>query len=386
MTATVDRQESGHVETLPKTERLVSLDAFRGLTIAGMILVNNPGSWSYVYPPLAHAVWHGWTPTDLVFPFFLFIVGVSITLSMSDRRERAVSKRKTYLRILRRTLILFGLGLFLNGFPFFDLATLRIPGVLQRIAACYFFSALIFMKLRVKGQAIAAALLLALYWALMKLVPVPGYGAGVLEKDGNLAAYLDNLLMQGHLWKPTWDPEGILSTIPAIATTILGMLCGYWLKSDRDTRQKIYGLLAGGVAAALVGQVMNVWFPINKNLWTSSYTVFTAGLALLFLALCFWVIDHRGYRKVALPLVIFGVNPITIYVLSGVVATLIDLIKVGAIGPDGKQASIKQFTYDNFFASWAGPWNGSLFFALAFVLLMLIPAWVLYKKRIFIKV
>ncbi|HWP42124.1 MAG TPA: heparan-alpha-glucosaminide N-acetyltransferase domain-containing protein [Blastocatellia bacterium] len=386
MTSTVAQQELSQAEALPKTERLVSLDAFRGLTIAGMILVNNPGSWSYVYAPLAHAEWHGWTPTDLVFPFFLFIVGVSITLSMSGRLSQGGSQRKTYLRILRRTLILFGLGLFLNGFPFFELATLRIPGVLQRIAVCYFFSALIFMRFRVKGQAITAASLLALYWILMKLVPVPGYGAGVLDKDGNLAAYIDNLLMPGHLWKPTWDPEGILSTMPAIATTIFGMLCGHWLRSGATALKKVYGMLAGGLAAVLVGQVMNLWFPINKNLWTSSYTVFTAGMALLFLALCYWVIDYKGYRKPVLPLVIFGVNPITVYVLSGVVATLIDLIRVGAVASDGKKPPLKQYIYDNFFASWAGPWNGSLFFALAFVLLMLIPMWVLYKKRIFIKV
>ena len=231
-----------------------------------------------------------------------------------------------------------------------------------------------------------AASLLALYWLLMKLVPVPGYGAGVLEKDGNLAAYLDNLLMHGHLWKPTWDPEGILSTIPSIATTILGMLCGHWLQSDRETMKKIYGLIAGGIAGLAVGLIMDLWFPINKNLWTSSYVVFTAGWALLVLALCYWAIDKVGLKKTALPLVIFGVNPITVYVLAGVVARLIDLIKVGAPGSDGTQASLKSYVYENYFASWAGPWNGSLFFALAFVLLMFVPIWVLYKKRVFIKI
>jgi predicted acyltransferase len=386
MASTVAQEQLNQTADMPRTERLVSLDAFRGLTIAGMILVNNPGSWSYVYPPLAHAAWHGWTPTDLVFPFFLFVVGVSITLSMSDRVARAGSKKKIYLRIVRRTLILFGLGLFLNGFPFFDLATYRIPGVLQRIALCYFFAAIIFMKLGVKGQAVAATALLAIYWLLMKLVPVPGYGAGVLEMDGNLAAYIDNLLMPGHLWKPTWDPEGLLSTIPAIATTILGMLCGYWLKTDRDAVKKIQGLLAAGVIGVALGQLMNLWFPINKNLWTSSYVVFTAGCALLLLALCYWLIDHLGYRRLALPFVIFGVNPITVYVLSGVVASLIDLIRVGPVLPGGSRATLKDYVYDNFFATWAGPMNGSLFFALFFVLLMFIPIWVLYKKNIFIKI
>jgi predicted acyltransferase len=220
----------------------------------------------------------------------------------------------------------------------------------------------------------------------MKLVPVPGYGAGVLETEGNLAAYIDNLLMRGHLWKPTWDPEGLLSTIPAIATTILGMLCGHWLKTDRDTIKKVQGILAMGLAGVALGQLMNLWFPINKNLWTSSYVVFTAGCALLLLALCYWLIDHLGYKKPALPFVIFGVNPITVYVLSGIVAELIDLIRVGPVLPDGSRATLKSYVYNHFFASWAGPMNGSLFFALSFVLLMFIPIWVLYRKRIFIKI
>jgi predicted acyltransferase len=386
MKAVVAEKEIIQPSAPPQVERLVSLDAFRGLTIAAMILVNNPGSWSHIYPPLAHAEWHGWTPTDLIFPFFLFIVGVSITLSFGGQVSKEVNDRKLYLKIIRRTLILFALGLFLNAFPLFNLSTLRIPGVLQRIAVCYFFASLILLKTKVKGQVIAATLLLAVYWLLMKLVPVPGYGAGVLDKDGNLAAYLDNLLMHGHIWRPTWDPEGLLSTLPAIATTLLGILAGHWIKTDRRTVQKVYGLLIGGLAGVAVGEVMNIWFPINKNLWTSSYVVFTAGLALLFLALCYWAIDHLGYKKAAIPFVVFGVNPITIFVLSGIVADLIDLIRVGPMRPDGSQSTLKAYVYENFFASWAGPLNGSLLFALAFVALLFVPALVLYRKRIFIKI
>lgn len=384
MSTPVVGSEIGRSLAPPKPERLVSLDVFRGLTIAGMILVNNPGSWSYVYSPLAHAEWHGWTPTDLIFPFFLFIVGVAITLSLESRLARGENQRKIFLQILRRTIILFALGLFLNGFPYFNLATLRIPGVLQRIALCYFFAALLFMKTKMKGQAIAAIVLLAVYWLLMKFVPVPGYGAGVLEMEGNLAAYIDNSLMSGHLWKPTWDPEGILSTIPAIATTLLGILTGYWLKEHRSVGEKTRGLLIAGVVLVGLGQIMDTWFPINKNLWTSSYVVFTAGMALLFLGACYWLIDGRGYRRWVTPFVIFGVNPITVYVLSSMGAEVMDVYRIAQ--PDGGSIAFKTYVYKNIFASWAGPMNGSLFFALAYVLVWLIPMTILYRKKIFIKI
>jgi predicted acyltransferase len=367
-----------------KPERMVSLDVFRGITIAGMILVNNPGSWSYVYPPLAHAEWHGWTPTDLIFPFFLFIVGVAITLSLDGRIARGESQRKILLRVLRRSIILFALGLFLSGFPYFHLSRIRIPGVLQRIAGCYFIAALIFMKTKIRGQVVAAVVLLVVYWLLMKLVPVPGYGAGGLEKEGNLAAYIDNLLMHGHLWRPTWDPEGILSTMPAIGTTIFGILTGHWLKTNRSIGQKTVGLLLAGGAAAVMGQVMNVWFPINKSLWTSSYVVFTAGMALIFLGVCCWLVDGKGFQKLFTPFIIFGVNPITVFVLSGIVARLMDLYKVA--GPAGTPVALKTHLYQNWFASWAGPLNGSLFFALAYVLAWFLPMVILYRKRIFIKI
>ncbi|MBI4473935.1 MAG: DUF5009 domain-containing protein, partial [Acidobacteria bacterium] len=202
------------------SERLASLDVFRGITIAFMILVNNPGSWSYIYGPLKHADWHGWTMTDLVFPFFLFIVGASMTLSFAKRQAAGTGTTTLFVQVLRRSTIIFGLGLFMAGFPSFDFSTVRIPGVLQRIAVCYFFAGIIYLTTRLRGQILAAGILLASYWLLMMTVPVPGYGAGVLTVEGNLATYIDNLLLHGHIYRPAWDPEGILSTLPAIATVL----------------------------------------------------------------------------------------------------------------------------------------------------------------------
>jgi predicted acyltransferase len=384
-------------EIKPKAERMLSLDAFRGITIAGMILVNNPGSWTYVYSPLRHAQWNGWTPTDLIFPFFLFIVGLTITISLGGKVERGEGKGKIIAGVLRRSATLFLLGLFLASFPFFHLSSIRIPGVLQRIAVCFLFASLVFLFTSIRGQAVTAAALIAVYWILMKLVPVPRdyvtsivERGGDVEKEGNLAAYVDNALLHGHLWSQTktWDPEGLLSTIPAVATVLLGVLAGHWIKSNRSPKEKTVGMLIAGAAGVAAGQIMGIWFPINKSLWTSSYVVFTAGMALLFLALCYWLIDYKGYRRWARPFVIYGMNAITVFVLSGVVARAMGLIKEGVTQPDGKvtQVSLQSYYYENFFASWAGPMNGSLFFALAFILLMFVPVYLLYRHRIFIKV
>jgi predicted acyltransferase len=368
----------------PQPERLVSLDVFRGITIASMILVNDPGSWDHVYPPLTHADWHGWTFTDLIFPCFLFIVGVALTFSLAERKARGEGQRQIYLRTVRRTFLLFTLGLFLTNFPYYTLATLRIPGVLQRIALCYLLAVLIFMTTEVWGQIGVTIALLILYWVLMMLVPVPGYGAGVLEKEGNLAAYVDSMLLHGHLFRETWDPEGLLSTIPAVATTLLGIGAGHWLKAERSKGEKTLGLLAAGGIGVLIGQGMNLWFPINKNLWTSSYVVFTGGMALLFLGGCYWLVDGKRYGRLATPFVVFGVNPIAAYVLATLVAKLLDLYWV--VGPDGTPTALKTDIYERGFASWAGPTTGSLFFALTYVGIWLVPMTVLYHKRIFLKI
>jgi predicted acyltransferase len=370
--------------------RLVSLDVFRGLTIAGMILVNNPGSWSAVYWPLTHADWHGWTPTDLIFPFFLFAVGVSIALALAPRLERDEPRAHLVGRIVARSLILFALGLFLAGFPSFDFSTIRIPGVLQRIAVCYFAAALLFLATWRMRQTIAlgvaTAALLFGYWALMTLVPVPGFGAGNLGKEGNLAAYVDRAALGPHIWRAArvYDPEGILSTLPAIATTLAGVLTGQWLRSPRALATKAAAMAGAGIVAALIGVAWGRWFPINKALWTSSYVLLTAGAALLILAACFWAVEIRRWTRWGSPFVVFGTNAIAAFVFSTFAARLMILAKV--TGGEGAAVSLHRWIYVHLFAPWAAPANASLLFALAYVLVWLAAMAVLHGRRIFIRV
>ena len=265
-------------------KRLISLDAFRGITIIMMILVNNPGSWAHVYKPLRHASWHGWTPTDFIFPFFLFIVGVAISLVFSKRLDSGVSKQALLGKIFTRSLIIFAVGIFLNLFPYFRVSSLRIMGVLQRIALCYLMAGLIVLYFPKRVQWGITVFLLAAYWIVMKIVPVPGFGAGVLEPEGNLCWYIDKTLLNGHTWKgapvPGFDPEGLLSTFPAVATTMLGVFTGDWIRTDRSHIEKAGALFFTANIALVSGVIMDLWFPINKNLWTSSYVVFMAGMAL----------------------------------------------------------------------------------------------------------
>jgi predicted acyltransferase len=283
------------------SDRLISLDVFRGLTIAGMILVNNPGTWSKVYKPLLHAPWNGWTPTDFVFPFFLFIVGVAMSLSLTKRIERGDSKSQLYAKIVRRTLIIFTIGLFLSLFPEFNFTEVRIPGVLQRIALCYFFASVIMVEANKKWQIGWTISLLAAYWILVKLVPVPGYGAGVLEAKGSLCWYIDSNLLAGHTWKGApalgFDPEGILSTLPAICIVMFGIFAGDWIRSNREQYEKVSGLFVAGIIGLVLAEILKGWLPINKNLWTSTYSIFMAGMALIFLAMCYWLIDIKGYKS-----------------------------------------------------------------------------------------
>ena len=280
---------------MQKSERLLSLDFFRGATIAAMILVNNPGSWGNVYAPLLHAEWHGWTPTDLIFPFFLYIVGVAITFALGGKKERGEPKAAIYKKIIRRTLILFGLGLFLSGFPFFDLTTIRIPGVLQRIAICYFFASIIFLHSSLRMQIFWTAFLLLGYWAMMEWIPVPGVGAGFYERGANFSNWIDSIVLKGHMWSQskTWDPEGIVSTLPAISTTLFGVLTGNLLRSKKDKTEKAVQMLVWGNIAIAVGMAWHYWLPINKSLWTSSYSVFMAGMALVCLGISYYLIDVK---------------------------------------------------------------------------------------------
>jgi predicted acyltransferase len=360
-------------------ERVVALDAFRGMTIAGMILVNNPGSWDDVYGPLTHAEWNGWTLADLIFPFFLFIVGVAISVSFADRSSRNVGQVLT--RIVRRTLLLFALGIALNALMSFNgFATLRIPGVLQRIALCYLAASLVSLATGPRGEIALLVGMLTGYWALLELVPVPGVGAGHLDPQSNLAAYIDRRVFgEGHLYRQTWDPEGLLSTMPAIATTLFGVLAGRWFFGKRPARQTTLGLIVAGALAVALGMLMSRWMPINKNLWTSSFATFTAGMALMLFGVFFWLIDVMRVRRSVRPFVVFGVNSIAVYVLSMALGEVLDQI---TLGDDNLRERICAWL----FTWWAPPEAASLLFALSYVLVWLGVMEVLYRRRIFIRI
>jgi len=375
-----------------RKERLVSLDVFRGITIAGMILVNNPGSWSHVYPPLEHAEWHGWTPTDLIFPFFLFIVGVAMTYSFGKMFEKGIPKSEIYKRVFKRSALLFGIGLFMAIFPvvrfdplrLYDFSSMRIMGVLQRIALCYLFASIIYLEFRkVRAQVFWMIGLLAGYWLVMTTIPVPGHGAGDLSREGNLAAYIDQLVMADHLWKPGWDPEGLLSTIPAIGTTLLGLLTGKLLRSQQSDKDKVIQMFLYGNLGLVAGLIIDLWFPINKGLWTSSYVLFTGGFALHFLAICYWFVDMKGYRKWTKPFEVYGLNALAVFVLSTLVAKLMYVIPIYT---SSGQTTIKALIYDNLFLPIADPVNASLMFAICYILFWLWIMWIFYKRKIFIKI
>ncbi|HEY1061285.1 MAG TPA: heparan-alpha-glucosaminide N-acetyltransferase domain-containing protein [Daejeonella sp.] len=373
--------------------RLLSLDVFRGLTVAAMILVNNPGSWSHVYGPLKHAEWHGCTPTDLIFPFFLFIVGVSISYALGSKKGY-MSHSKLIMTALKRALILFGLGLFLNLFPkvFTEpmeaFQTVRIPGVLQRIAVVFFITAVIFIKTNPKTQLRLLIGILIAYWAMMTLIPVPGVGYANLEKETNLGAWLDrSLLTEAHLWRSakTWDPEGILSTLPAIGTGLFGVLVGTWLKrKDREESVKISWMFSIGILAVILGLIWDLCFPINKALWTSSFVLYAGGLATIGLALCYWLIDVQGYKKGTTPFVVYGVNAITVFFLSGLIPRILTMIKVNM--PDGTTVNSREWMYETFFSPYFSPINASLAGAVTFILIWLGILWWMYNKKIIIKV
>jgi predicted acyltransferase len=369
-----------------ENKRLISLDAFRGATITGMILVNSPGSHKYVFSQLQHAAWHGWNYADIIFPFFLFIVGVSMSFSLARRRERGTKHSQFLRQVLGRTIVLFGLGLFLNAFPTFDLDTLRIPGVLQRIALCFLFASLILMRCGVKAQAFWIAGLLLAYWLMMEFIPVPGIGAGVYLPGSNFAAYVDSLFLGGHMWSntQTWDPEGIVSTLPAIASTLLGAMTGHWLRSSASWRQKTVGMLAAGTLLVLGGELLNVWLPINKNLWTSSFAILMAGLAMICFAGFYWVIDGQGYQRWAKPFVISGMNSIAAYFLSQMIGGTLELIRLTEV--EGTSRSMRGSICRGLFRPLVSPETASLLYALCFVLLMYLVVWFMWKRRWFLRV
>ena len=365
-------------------ERQISVDAFRGLTIAAMILVNNPGTWSSVYAPLRHATWHGWTPTDLVFPLFLFIMGVSCQYSFANRRGRGENHVRIYLKIIKRTCVLFALGLLINFATTLELEGLRIPGVLQRIAIVYLCSSVIALNFKWRSQAAVMAVFLLAYWAMVALLPVPGYGRGSLTPEGNLAFYLDRVLLTGHIGQSRGDALVVLSTVPAIASALAGTLTGQLLRSGRNKSDIAGWLFVTGWIAIVIGLIWDVWFPINKLIWSSSYVVFTAGAALQLLGLCYFLFDVKPCGRWALPAVIFGSNAILAFVLSTLV--YLSMVHLQVQQPGGGTISVREWVYGKLLAILANPYNASLAFAVAYVGFWWLALAALFRRRIFMKV
>jgi predicted acyltransferase len=365
---------------MPK--RLQSLDVFRGLTIALMILVNTPGTWDYIYAPFRHAAWNGVTPTDLVFPFFLFIMGVSISLSMGHLAVSGYSN-PLFLKIAKRALILFLIGLFLNVIPNFEFATIRIPGVLQRIALVFLINALLLVSTTRMTQALLGVGILISYWLLLTFVPFNGRVPQILTPDNNLSAYIDQLLLHGHLWQVTntWDPEGILSTLPAIVSALIGMIMGAYLKRYHFGQRYLWQTTIVGVCMIALALAFHRYFPINKSLWTSTYVLFTSGAAMLSFIALHLCIDTHNYPPMWLrkPFVAFGTNAITAYVLSGVVAVLFYSITIG-------DQSIQGHLYAWLVSLINDLYLSSLVYAILFTILIYLPILVLYKKKVFIKI
>lgn len=385
--------------TEPK-QRLLSLDFFRGLTVAAMILVNNPGSWSHIYAPLEHAEWNGCTPTDLIFPFFLWIVGVSIAFAMSSSKADPSTHQKTIIKAIKRGIILYSLGFFLaifgkimaviiDGKSLLEaFQTVRLLGVLQRIGIVFIISSIIFLRVSNKGIFKLFVAILAIYWALMTFVPVPGIGYANLEKETNLAAWIDRgILTEAHIWasSKTWDPEGVLSTLPAIATCLFGILVGVWLRNKEvDQPTKVAWLFTSGVAAVILGLLWDLQFPINKALWTSSYVLYAGGLASIGLALCYWLIDVQGYKRITTPFVVYGVNAITVFFLAGLMPRVLNLIKLP--NADGTKSALLEKFYTTCYTPFFSPINASLIWAITYVLGFYVLLYFMYKKNIIIKV
>lgn len=392
-------------------ERLIALDVFRGMTIAGMLLVNNPGTWSAIYPPLEHAPWHGWTPTDLIFPFFLFIVGITTAISLDGRRARGDDEQAILRQILKRGSLIFLFGLLLSWFPFYTyqpidgvtdpsfgervihrVQHLRILGVLQRIGLAYLCGALLTLRTSLKAQFGILATLLLGYWALMTLVPVPDTGVAgrfVLDKpDQLLSAWLDRTVLGvNHLWSgsKTWDPEGLLSTVPAIGTVILGSVAGKWIaRRDIELNSRLSGMFAVGALTMMLGLIWNWAFPINKALWTSSYVLFSAGMAAVVLATCLWIIDVRGMRGWTRPFVVYGLNPMLAFLGSGMMARLMGSMIM--IDVNGTATPLQSVVYKTVYASWLSPINASLAYAITFVAFWYVMLMIAEKRGFVLKV
>lgn len=364
-------------------KRLLALDVLRGLTIALMIMVNTPGSWSYVYPPLLHSEWHGCTPTDLVFPFFLFIVGVSMWYSYKKYGEGVT--KKGLLKVLKRFSVIFLLGLFLNAFPKFDFENLRFFGVLQRIAIAYAVGAVLCMQFNFKQLLIICGLILLGYWGLLYF----GGAGDVYSLTTNVVGKVDLFVFgENHIYKGfgiPFDPEGLLSSIPSGATVLIGYFTGRLIDEAINVIAAIKRLVFFGIIGVLIGWFWGYLLPINKPLWTSSYVLYTGGLAMLFLALLLWLIDVKGVKKWANPFIHFGTNPLFIFVFSGIyVKVIIYLVK--STNPEGETITGYRYLYENMFVPIAGNMNGSLLFAISHIIVFWLLTYILYRNKIFIKI
>lgn len=421
MTAAYTLPSTTHRDTTstgerPAVARLTSLDVFRGLTIIGMLLVNDPGDASATYPQLRHSVWYGWTLADLVFPFFLFVVGITTHLSLRARADRGASDAALRRQILRRGALIFGIGLLLNWFPFYHygaiagnltptfldhliarLLELRFLGVLQRIGIAYVATALLTFRAPTRRVVIATAIILVGYWLLLTVVPVPGegeLGARLLDAPARtLAAWVDRVTLDwsrwglgNHIWESSavYDPEGLVSTLPAIATTMIGVLTGRWLGSQRPLGERMNGLFASGAILTMGGLAWGALFPINKNLWSSSYVLFTAGVACTTLATIMWLVDSRQWRRWTEPFVVFGTNPLTAYVGAELTAIVFD--STIRFRVDGRLRSAHEMVYGRMLASWLAPGFASLIYSLVFVALWYVLLRVLHRRRIILKI
>jgi predicted acyltransferase len=375
----------------PHSGRLVCLDIFRGLAVAGMILVDNPGSDDKAYWAIKHAEWNGWTPADFIFPSFLFLVGVSMVFSFSARLRRGESRQQVLLHAVKRSLILIAIGLFVNASPVvgLDVHSWRFEGVTQRIALCYFVAAILVLWSKRRGQLIAIGACLLGYWAIMRFVPVPGFGVPgheipFMDPDRNIVAWLDRELFMGRLYNGTHDPEGVLSTIPAIATTLIGVVTGYGLLSETSSGTKAIRMLLFGILGLIAGQAWNLWFPINKNLWTSSFVLFSAGFALVFLALLYWVLEIKQWRGTwTVPILVFGMNAIAAFVADSLVYGPGYSFTVK--GENGAPIPWHEAANARLASLGVGPANASLLYSAGAVLFCWILLWFLWRKRIFIK-
>ena len=372
-----------------------SIDVFRGLIVAGMLLVTNAGDWNHVYWPLKHADWNGVTPTDMIFPSFLFLAGVSMTFSFAARRRKGATTGQLARHVVVRSLLLIAIGVLLNGWPKYDLHNLRIPGILQRIGLCYAAAGLFYVGLLRKqdrGLAHATALggaavgLMVSYWALMKAVPVPGFGAGHLDNVGTLEAWIDRAVFgTQHLWfygGQTWDPEGLLSTMTATCNVLLGIVTGEWLRSERPEKRKLLGMAVAALVLLVAGVALDPLIPINKKIWTPSFVLLSAGFSLIVLAGLSLLVDRWPWRRGLTPMLAFGSNAILAFALANLLSPLEPLLEWNA----GGHAQTLRGIVNGTLARWMSPWNASLGYALLFVAGNCAIVWLFYRKRVFLRI